>query len=236
MAELTEKNTAENAVKQPTQSKNTGMSTEELIEKYKTPVLAGLGIVVALIAAFVFYKYNQSEKSTTAQEEMEAAVFYFEQDSLELALKGNPAKEIMGLEAVAEEYAGTDAGKLASFYTGIIYLKQGKFEQAISNLENYSSSDGIMQARSWAAMGDAYSDLKDNENAIKYYKKASEHQPNEQLTPSYLMKLALAYEINKDWKSAAEAYDKIITDFPKSQDVTDAKKYKAKVQALSASE
>ncbi|MGN6644981.1 MAG: tetratricopeptide repeat protein [Cytophaga sp.] len=235
MAELTEKNTAE-AVKQPTQSKNTGMSTEELIEKYKTPVLAGLGIVVVLIAAFVFYKYNQSEKSTTAQEEMEAAVFYFEQDSLELALKGNPAKEIMGLEEVAEEYAGTDAGNLAAFYTGIIYLKQGKFEQAISHLENYSSSDGIMQARSWAAMGDAYSDLKDGENAIKYYKKAAEHKPNEQLTPSYLMKLALAYEVNKDWKSAAEAYDKIITDFPKSQDVADAKKYKAKAQALSASE
>lgn len=236
MAELTEKNTAEKAVKQPIQSNNTGMSTEEIIEKYKTPALAGLGIVVALIAAFVFYKYNQSEKSTTAQEEMATAVFYFEQDSLELALKGNEAKEIRGLQEIADEYSGTPAGNLASFYTGIIYLKQAKYQEAVDYLDKYSSNDGIMQARSWAAMGDAYSDLKDTENSIKYYKKASEHKPNEQITPSYLMKLALAYELNKDWKAAAEAYDVIITDFPKSQEVADAKKYKAKVLALSASE
>lgn len=237
MAELTEKNAAEKAVKeQPIQSKKTGMSTEELIEKYKTPVLAGLGIVVALIAAFVFYKYNQSQKNTAAQEEMKTAVFYFEQDSLELALKGNEAKDIRGLQDIADEYSGTAAGNLASFYTGIIYLKQSKFQEAIDYLDKYESSDGIMQARSWVAIGDAYSDLKDVENSIKYYKKASEHKPNEQLTPGYLMKLGLAYELNKDWKSAAEAYDKIVTDFPKSQDVSDAKKYKAKALALSASE
>lgn len=236
MAELTEKNAAEKAVKQPIQSNNTGMSTEEIIEKYKTPVLAGLGIVVALIAAFVFYKYNQTEKSTTAQEEMQTAVFYFEQDSLELALKGNEAKEIRGLQEIADEYSGTPAGNLASFYTGIIFLKESKFQEAIDYLEKYDSNDGIMQARSWAAMGDAYSDLKDTENSIKYYKKASEHKPNEQITPSYLMKLGLAYELNKDWKAASEAYDKIVTDFPKSQDVADAKKYKAKALALSASE
>ena len=237
MAELTEKNTAEKAVKQqPIQSNKTGMSTEEIIEKYKTPVLAGLGIVVALIAAFVFYKYNQTQQNTTAQEEMKTAVFYFEQDSFALALKGNEAKEIRGLQEIADEYSGTPAGKLAAFYTGISYLKLAKYQEAIDYLDKYESSDGIMQARSWAAIGDAYSDLKDVENSIKYYKKASEHKPNEQLTPSYLMKLGLAYELNKDWKAAAEAYDVIITDFPKSQDVADAKKYKAKAQALSASE
>ena len=93
-----------------------------------------------------------------------------------------------------------------------------------------------MQARSWAAMGDAYSELNDLDNSIKYYKKASEHKPNEQLTPSYLMKLGLAYELNNNWKEAAEAYDKVIMDYPKSQDVSDAKKYKAKALALSASE
>lgn len=235
MAELTEKDAAEKAHR--IADNKPKMTAEELVEKYKKPALIGLGVLVALIAAFVFYKYNQSENSSIAQEEMSQAVFYFEQDSLELALNGVESKGVKGLKEVADEYTSTDAGKLASLYTGIIYLKQGKFEDAVQYLGQYDSKDEIMQARSYVAMGDAYSDLNDLENSIKYYKKASECGESEQLTPGYLMKLGLAYELNSNWKEASGAYDKIITDYPKSQDVADAKKYKAKAQAaLSASE
>ena len=116
-------------------------------------------------------------------------------------------------------------------------MKQAKFQEAIDYLGKFDSNEGILQARAWCLMGDAYSELEDNDNAATYYKKASEYKPNEQITPAYLMKLGLAYELKSDWKAAAAAYDKIIKDFPQSQDVTDAKKYKAKATAsLSVSE
>lgn len=235
MAELTEKSATQKA--QPAVSSKVNMSTEELIEKYKKPALAGLAVVVALVGAFAFYKYNQSENNTAAQSEMYQAVFYFEQDSLELALKGIPAKEVKGLQEIADEYSGTKAGKLAAFYTGVIYLKQGKFQDAIDYLDKFDTNEGITQARAWCLIGDAYTELEKNEDAITYYKKASEYKENEQLTPTYLMKLGLAYELTSQWKEAAATYDKVITDFPKSQEVSDAKKYKAKATAsLSASE
>lgn len=234
MAELTEKGASEKAPK--TVQSIADFSAEELIEKYKKPVLAGLGVVAVLVAAFVFYRYNQTQNNDLAKEEMTQAVFYFEQDSFNLALNGIEAKEIKGLKEVADEYSSTPSGKLASLYAGIIYLKQGKFEDAINYLGQYDSNDGIMQARSYAATGDAYSELNDLENATKFYKKAAEHVPNEQLTPAYLMKLGLAYELSNNWKDAAETYGKIVTEYPKSQDVSDAKKYKAKALALSASE
>lgn len=235
MAELTEKSAPQKA--QPVVTSKMNMSTEELIEKYKKPALVGLAVVVALVGAFAFYKYNQSENNTLAQSEMYQAEYFFQQDSMELALKGIPSKEIKGLQEIADEYSGTKSGKLASFYTGVIYLKQGKFQEAIDYLGKFDSNEGIMQARAWCLMGDAYSELEDNDNAITYYKKASEHEENEQLTPAYLMKLGLAYELKSDWKAAGDTYDKIIIDFPKSQDVSDAKKYKAKATAaLSASE
>ncbi|WP_018341577.1 tetratricopeptide repeat protein [Cytophaga aurantiaca] len=235
MAELTEKSATQKA--QTVVTTKVNMSAEELIEKYKKPALVGLAVVVALVGAFTFYKYNQSENNTAAQSEMYQAVFFFEQDSLELALKGIPAKEIKGLQEVADEYSDTKAGKLAAFYTGVIYLKQGKFQEAIDYLDKFDTNEGIMQARAWSLIGDAYTELNDNDNAISYYKKASEYKENEQLTPSYLMKLALAYELKSDWKEAAATYDKVITEYPKSQDVSDAKKYKAKATAsLSASE
>jgi len=235
MAELTKESATQKA--QPVVSSKVNMSTEELIEKYKKPALVGLAVVVALVGAFAFYKYNQSENNTVAQSEMYQAVFYFEQDSLELALKGIPSKEVKGLQEIADEYSGTKAGKLAAFYTGVIYLKQGKFQDAIDYLDKFDTNEGIMQARAWCLTGDAYTELEKNEDAITYYKKASEYKENEQLTPTYLMKLGLAYELNNQWKEAAAAYDKVITDFPKSQEVSDAKKYKAKATAsLSASE
>jgi tetratricopeptide (TPR) repeat protein len=235
MAESTEKSATQQA--QPVTAKTASLSTEELIEKYKTPALAGLAALVLLIGGFAFYKYNQAENNKLAQAEMYQAVFYFEQDSLDLALKGIESKEIKGLQEVADEYSGTQAGKLAAFYTGVIYLKQAKFQEAIDYLGKYDSNEGIMQARSWCLMGDAYSELNETENAITYYKKASEYKGNEQLTSGYLMKLGLAYELNNNMKAASEAYDKVITEYPKSQDVADAKKYKAKaIATLSASE
>ncbi len=235
MAESTEKGATQQA--QPVTAKTASLSTEELIEKYKTPALAGLAAIVLLIGGFAFYKYNQAENNKLAQAEMYQAVFYFEQDSLDLALKGIESKEIKGLQEVADEYSGTQAGKLAAFYTGLIYLKQAKFQEAVDYLGKYDSNEGIMQARSWSLMGDAYSELNETENAITYYKKAADYKGNEQLTPSYLMKLGLAYELGNNMKAASETYDKVITEYPKSQDVADAKKYKAKaLAALSASE
>jgi len=41
------------------------------------------------------------------------------------------------------------------------------------------------------------------------------------------MKLALAYELHNDFKSASEQYDKILNDYHKSAESNDAKKYKA---------
>jgi len=234
MTEITEKSAKDKAPKVEQNKK--ALSAEELLEKYQRPALIGLGVLVVIIVAFAFYKYNQSDNELKAQADMYKAVFYFEQDSLDLALKGIEKKDIRGLQDVADEYSGTQAGKLASFYTGIIYLKKSKFEDAISYLEKYDSEDGLYQARSWSLMGDAYSELNDTENAIKYYKKASEYKANEQITPSYLMKLGSEYEVSKDWKNAVESYDRIIKEFPKAQELTDAKKYKAKAQSLLASE
>ena len=92
MAEITEKSAPKKA--QPALAKKTNMSAEELVEKYKKPVLIGIVALVALVGAFTFYKYNQSENNAVAQTEMYQAVFFFEQDSFEMALIGSVAKKV----------------------------------------------------------------------------------------------------------------------------------------------
>lgn len=200
------------------------------VEKYKNVLLILLGAVTIGIAGYFYYQYTLDESNKEAQNAIYPAVYFFEQDSLDKALKGDG--KVLGLLDVAETFSGTKTAKLAHFYTGVIYLKQAKFEEAITHLKEFSSSDYLLQARAYSLTGDAYMELEKYDDAASYYQKASDYKTNEQFTPVYLMKLALSYESLKENKKASDTYDVILTKYPKSPELNDAKKYKARVDAL----
>ena len=198
--------------------------------KYQNVLLIALGAVVLAIAGFVGYRFYLSQQDEDAQTYLFPAVGYFEADSLQKAIKGDGTND--GLPAIADQYGATKAGKLANFYAGVAYLKEGKFDDAINQLKDFSSSDLLVQARAYSLIGDAYLEKKDVKEAINYYKKAAEYKPNKYFTPTYLMKLALAYEQDKNNSAAVEAYDQIINKYFDSSEVTNAKKYKSKLEGL----
>ena len=206
--------------------------TEDFFRKYKKIISGVLGVALLAVAGYFSYKYYNQQQNEEAQNEMYQAVYYFEADSLDKALKGS-GKDL-GLLDISEEYGSTAAGNLTNFYVGVAYLKKGKFEDAIEYLKKFSSDDLLLQARAYCLLGDAYLEQKDVEEAISYYNKAADYYPNEYFTPRYLMKAALAYELNKDYKAAAEAYDEIIEKYYKSLEANDAKKYKARAEELAA--
>ena len=148
------------------------------------------------------------------------------------ALEGNEQLGHLGFLDIAEEYSFTKAANISKFYAGVCYMKQGQFEDAIEQLNGYSSSDLLLQARAYSLLGDANMELGNTDDAIKFYKKAKDNKPNQFFTPTYIMKLALAYEINEDFDNAAKAYSEIINKFPKAAEINDAKKYKALAEGL----
>lgn len=181
------------------------------------------GVLLAGILGLVGYRYYQDGREADAQKALYKAVYDFEADSLSLALKGKGGNE--GLLNIADNYKGTDAANLASFYAGVALLKEGQLDDAISRLKAFSSSDILLQARAYALIGDAYMDKNDAKEAIDYYKRAADHKANQFFSPGYLLKLGLAYEKNNQSKDAASAYKRIIDDFPMSSEVMNAKKY-----------
>jgi tetratricopeptide (TPR) repeat protein len=223
------KNTKESS--EPVASK---LDFENLFDKYKK-VIAGVVAVFALGAlAYVGYIYVSSSQNEEAAKEMFYPENYFQRDSFDLALNGDKVNR--GFLEIAEEYSLSESANLCNFYIGVCYLKKGKFEDAIEYLKKFKSNDFLVQARAYSNIGDAYSELNDNENAISYYKKASDYAPNEFFTPRYLMKLAFAYEANKDFENAIKTYSTIIDNFGKSQsqEYNDARKYKARAEELAA--
>jgi TolA-binding protein len=80
------------------------------------------------------------------------------------------------------------------------------------------------------AIGDAYVEKDDLESAISYYKKAAERQANDFTSPLFLMKLGLTYEKLGNKEDALKAYEKIKTDFVKSNEAKRIQKYIERVK------
>ncbi len=64
---------------------------------------------------------------------MFTAEYYFEKDSVDLALFGDG--ESYGFMDIIDDYGSTSAGNLAKYYSGICYYNKGEYEDAISLFE-----------------------------------------------------------------------------------------------------
>lgn len=204
--------------------------SEDFVKKNKSKLLGVFAAIAAIVVAgFLYYNYRTSQNQE-AHNAMFQAVYYFEADSLSKALNGDG--QYKGMLAIADEYSGTEAGNLARYYAGVALLKQGQFAEAEEQLEEFESDDYLLQARAYSLIGDALLEQGKSQEAADQYMKAANYNANQFFSPQYLMKAGIAFEEANDFSSAVAAYDKVITDFVASTEVTEAKKYKARAEVL----
>ena len=199
-------------------------------KKNKNITLIIAGAIVVALAAFFVYKGQVESKNQEANEEMFQAIYYYEADSLALALNGDGLN--YGFVQIINDYSGTRAANLANFYAGSIYMNLGDFGSALRHLKEFSSSDYIVKARAYSLIGDSHMELAEFEQAAEYYARAADYKPNASYTPIYLQKLAIAHENAGNYSEAAEAYGQIIEDYFSSRLVQEAKKQKARMESL----
>ncbi|MCS6794446.1 MAG: tetratricopeptide repeat protein [Raineya sp.] len=210
--------------------------SEEFLRKNQKTILIVLAGLLVGIGAYFGWRYYTNEQEKSASAKLYPAEYFFRNDSLNKVLKGEKDSKgkwkYWSAPKVADEYPLTQSAELAHFYTGIALLKEGKFKEAIKELEKFSSSDKIIQGRAYCLIGDAYMELNQLDNAISYYRKAAYYYTNQYYSPMYLTKLALAYELKNDYKNAIAVYDEIIKEHYNSQERTNAQKYKARLETM----
>ena len=199
-------------------------------KKNQNIVFTSIGIASLVLLAFLGFSYLSKNKNAEAQEEMFQAVYYFEADSIGLALNGDGNN--YGFLDIVSLYSGTDAASLSNFYIGSIYLRLKDFNNAIRYLNDFSSNDFLLQARAYSLIGDAHMELDDFENASNYFKKAALYKPNKEFSPYYLNKYALALELKGDLKESITTHDKIINEYSASVLLQEAQKQKARLEGL----
>lgn len=213
------------------------VGVEHWIESNPKIVLGFIGALILGVGGYFGFKYWRDARNEEGHKEMFQAIRYFEQyidsnhDSLNVALTGDANN--LGFADIATEYSMTEAANLANYYAGAIYLKQGKFSQARLFLEDFSSSDILVQARAYSLVGDTYMEEKAYDKAASFYNKASNYKPNKFFSPVYMMKEALAYEKLNQNAKAIQVYQKIVDEYWDSNEVQNAKKFKARLEGNS---
>jgi tetratricopeptide (TPR) repeat protein len=205
--------------------------TEQFIEDKQKPILTVIAVLVVIILAFFgFQRFYLKPQQIEAAKQAFMAETYFEMDSLDLALNGDGIYP--GFLDIIDDYKYTKTANLAHYYTGIIYLKKGEFETAIDYLKNFDSDDSFVQPMAYGAIGDAYIEMNETQQAANFYLKAADFDDNEITAPVFLMKAAWTYEILENYDEAVNMYTRIKKEFPKSQEARDIDKYIAHAQGM----
>lgn len=213
---------------------DTASKSEQWIEKNSKILFYGLIIVIFLILGFLGYnKYIVEPQEKEASNELAFPRKYFDEaisasssdvDSLlQLGLDGADNK--YGFLDIASIYSGTKAGNIANYYAGISFLKMKDYQKAIDYLSKFSSDDELLGPTALGAIGDAFADINQTEEALDYYEKAANNKDNQFTTPLFLLKAGkLAMDIG-DFSKAEKIFITIKEQYPTSDAGKDIDKY-----------
>jgi tetratricopeptide (TPR) repeat protein len=201
-----------------------------IIKKNKQLIVYLLaGVLIAVAGFFGYSELYQKPLEAKAADAMYVAEKYFANDSSELVLKGDATSK--GVLYIIKEFGGTKAANLAKYYAGMSYYRLKDYNKAVEYLKDFSSDAKQVQAVAYGSIGDAYSELKKNEEAIEYYKKAGTHFPeDEAISSEYLFRAASFLELNGKNDAAIEIYKQIKQNYPKSEKGFSIDKYINRIQ------
>lgn len=198
--------------------------TEQYIEENKKSLTIIVTVIILVVGGYLLYtRVLLSPKEIEAQSQMFRAEQYFEQDSFRLALEGDG--DALGFIDIIDEYGITKSANLANYYAGISYLRLGEYDDAIEYLKKFDANDKLVSVIALGALGDAYVETGDYNEAVALFEKAANKNKNDFTSAIYLKKAGLVYEALENYSKAISMYEKIKTLYPESDEANDIDKY-----------
>jgi tetratricopeptide (TPR) repeat protein len=221
------------------------VETNEIVErakgfwaKFSKPIIYVGGALILILGGWVGYKYLilQPKEAKSADVIYPAEQLFdkmsqsgFNKDSINIVLNGGTGVST-GVLKIASTYSGTAAGNRANFIAGACYLHSKDFTKAVKYLKEFSTSATQIQTAAYSMLGDANAELKKNDEALSYYKKAaSVNTKDEFMTSEALYKAASFAEATGKTSDAIELYQKAKNDYPKNTHAAEIEKSLAKL-------
>ena len=194
-------------------------------DRYQKAIIGVGAAIILVVGGWLVYKnYFKEPAEQRAAEAMYKAEEYFKSDSLNTALNGDGTHK--GFLYIIKNYGGTKSANLAHYYVGNIYLQNGDYNNAVKYLKEFSTDSKQIQMMAYGALGDAYSELNKNDDAVNYYKKAAnEFTDDVTMSSEYLFRAALKLETLGKNSEALELYKELKEKYPNTQRGYSADKY-----------
>ena len=202
-------------------------NAQDFMERNQKTIFGVLTVLVLLVGGWLAYQsFVVAPKEEKAQSLMYQAENLFAQDSFSRAitLPGN------GFDDIIRNYGGTKAANLAHYYAGVSYLNLGQFDAAISYLEDFDADGEVLPIMKYGALGDAYSEQGDLDQALSLYARAADAEENDVLSPYYLKKAGLLAQKQGQVAEARGYFEQIRDEYPNSVEGRDIDKYILRAQ------
>lgn len=188
--------------------------------------VVGVAIVaaVAVVAVVLFLQTRARAEETASATMAQAEARYF---------AGNYAEALTQFETVANNYGSTRSARLAPLFAGNCQLALGNPAEAEKQFRSFLSNPGSgpnRQAAAHRALAASLADQKKPGEAAEEYQRAAQVEGN-LLAADDWMAAGNAFGEAGRWAEAAEAYQKVIQDFPQSRRVQEARVLHQEAQA-----
>lgn len=112
---------------------------EDFFLKFKKQIIIGVVAILLVIAGAILYNaYVAGPREDKASTAIAKGEQYFNAEQFDKALNGDGAGYV-GFVKIASDYSSTDAGNLDNLYAGLSYFNLGKYTEAVTYLEKFST-------------------------------------------------------------------------------------------------
>ncbi len=203
----------------------TMVQAENFFVQYKKYLSYGVAALVVLVILGVVYSNNRSAAAEKATIELSKLTQYIQAQQYDIAIKGIPEKNVMGLQKIVDSYGSTPSGEDAKIYLADAYYAQGKIDEAY---KLYGDYDGNIDELKVAALTGAAACLetkKEYKQAAELFEKAGTKYSKNPSAPTNLVDAAHDYSLAGDKERAKMLLKKVKTDYPQSAEGREADRY-----------
>lgn len=189
---------------------------EDFFLKFKKQIIIGVVAILLVVAGAILYNaYVAGPREDKASTAIAKGEQYFNAEQFDKALNGDGAGYV-GFVKIASDYSSTDAGNLANLYAGLSYFNLGKYTEAVTYLEKFSTKgDDMVSPTATAALANAYAQTGNVDKAINTLKKAADmadskaDDVNNSISPTFLLQAGKLLESQNKKDEALKLYQDI---------------------------
>lgn len=199
--------------------------SQEYYEANKNRVYIIATSVVVIVALIFFYFNYKSKNNETAGIELSRIKGIYSSGSYQQAINGDSLGISKGLQYIVDNYGSTENGEMAKIMLANSYYSLREFDKAEKYYKDYSGSNDIYKAASFAGIASVYEAKNDFPNAANNYLKASKQSKLVTNNDEYMFYAIKNFALAKDTDNLKKTIKELKKEYPKSKYIAQLNRY-----------